>query len=697
MPLSPDTQQQLQTLFNKIASERVLANPGKDDGLLPIYSLLGEVMDVSSDSPAIQSSAKHVHQALDTLLDTAQAFDSRTLNYITEFTTWCQEALEAIAQDREPSIFPDMENIALEAKEDTSTSESASDTPQDELLVINLGDDREVLEEFYNEAQEHLEQIESVLLDLENDPTNAEALSALFRSFHTIKGVAGFLHLAPIQSLAHDIESLLDLARNKKLVLNSQMITTILNSKDTIAILVAQVSEALSDGTLPSETVPTAHLIQEARAACKGEPIAVESSTAKKTAEPEQASTPKPSIASKPKLLAAASQPPKHAATKASSIRVSTEKLDNLMDTVGELVITQSQIQESAKALAHDNSPLERNLSQLARISKELQHTSMSLRMVPIGATFQKMGRIVRDVSRNLGKKIIFTTSGEETELDRNVVELIGDPLVHMVRNAVDHGIEDAETRKAAGKDEIGRVELNAYHMGGSIVIDLKDDGKGMDPEKLLEKARSKGLVDEHESFTDEEIYKFIFLPGFSTAAQVTDVSGRGVGMDVVRQNIESLRGQVEISSNLGLGSVFTIKLPLTTAIIDGLLVRVGTERFIIPTLSVKVALRPEKKQIKTLQNKQEILDLRGQSIPIVRLHQRFEIDDAVTDPCEGIVVIIETAGRPVGLIVDAMLGKQEVVIKSLGNALRKLQGIAGGAILGDGNIALILDPASLS
>ncbi len=705
MSTSPTQHDKLQHLFNQIATELVLAKPGKDDGLLPIYSLLGDVADASDAPEEIQQSAKNVRSSLDKLLDSALPFDDATLAYLNRFTTWFQESLNFLNAHKPIILFPVITASTFDVKNTSTTPKH--NQPTDSLLVVKIDDDREIFEEFYNEAQEHLEQIESVLLTLEQDPRNAASLSALFRSFHTIKGVSGFLHLTPIQSLAHEIESLLDLARNHKLVLNSQMITTILKSKDAIALLVGQVAEMLNKGSIPQKIIPVSHLILEARAEAKGEAVVSEpvNTNATDTAHdtnnpphhPSPAEPPPTATHETPSTQESNTGGKRNApASKSSSIRVNTEKLDNLMDTVGELVITQSQLLESAKAFANDNSPLQRNLAQLTRISKELQHTSMSLRMVPIGTTFQKMERIARDVSSNLSKKVTFTTSGEDTELDRNVVELISDPLVHMVRNAVDHGIEDAAGRKAAGKDAYGQVELNAYHMGGSIIIDLKDDGRGLDPAKLLDKARSKGLVKPGQSFTNDEIFQFIFLPGFSTATVVTDVSGRGVGMDVVRQNIESLRGQVLINSQLGHGSTFTIKLPLTTAIIDGLLVRVGSDRFIIPTLSVKVALRPESYQIKTLQNNVEVLNLRQQSIPILRLHQKFNIPNAVTDATNGIVVILETLGRPFALLVDAMIGKQEVVIKSLGNALNNLPGIAGGAILGDGNIALILDPTTL-
>ncbi len=399
--------------------------------------------------------------------------------------------------------------------------------------------------------------------------------------------------------------------------------------------------------------------------------------------------------AADPKTAAAA----KRKAAENATIRVNTFKLDNLMDMVGELVIVQSQLLESSRqegASANDNSVLQRNMSQLSRITKELQHTSMSLRMIPIKQTFQKMGRIVRDLGAKCGKKVKFEVYGEDTELDRNVVEEIGDPLVHMVRNALDHGLEATEDRASAGKDDTGSITLKAYHQGSSIVIELSDDGRGINPEKVLKKAIANGIVQEGEQLTKEEIYKLIFAAGFSTAEKITDISGRGVGMDVVKKNIERLRGKVEIESEIGKGSTFKILLPLTMAIVDGLVVKVGQDRFILPTTSVKVALRPDDSVLAKIQGNQEILNIRGKIIPLFRLHQHFGIPGAITNPREATVVIVETDGRPFGLLVDDMISKQEVVIKSLGSMMQGIPGVSGGAILGDGNIALILDPASL-
>jgi two-component system chemotaxis sensor kinase CheA len=320
----------------------------------------------------------------------------------------------------------------------------------------------------------------------------------------------------------------------------------------------------------------------------------------------------------------------------------------------------------------------------------------MALRMIPIKPTFQKMERLARDLARSCVKKVQFTTAGDETELDRTVVEEIADPLVHMVRNAMDHGLEPAEERLAAGKPEAGTVHLSAYHQGSNIVIELRDDGRGINPDKIYRKAVEKGIIAPNATLSREEIFALIFAPGFSTAEKVTAVSGRGVGMDVVKRNIEKLRGKIEIESEVGKGSVFKIKLPLTMAIIDGLVVRVGQDKFILPATSVQMALRPAPEHISTVQGSGEVMDLRGRILPLHRLHRRFNIPADVEKPWEGIVVIIEHSGRTSALLVDEMISKQEVVIKNLGSFMQGLPGVAGGAILGDGNIALILDPASI-
>ncbi len=707
--------EQIQTLegnLSKIASELLLAHAGSDEQLVPVYSLLVDLCEQSAGVRIIAEGCNQLKRKLDDLLDHAKPWDSDTLNVANNFTTWGQGVISAL-QKREDSqvrpfeipqktspetMDPKVELSAHENKEAEIQEEVADQA--DIIMDINLdNEEKEVLGEFYTESIEHLEQIEAALLVLESDPEDAESLAAIFRSFHTIKGVAGFLHLVPIQHLAHEIEFLLDKARNHELVLNSAMISLILKSQDAIQALVNQVGIALQQGVLPDEIIPVSHLILAARKAQKQE-LGIEeiestdTTTLNAVKGKRHEDTGTASRQPLPQAPAAGSR----RAAERSSIRVSTAKLDNLLDMVGELVITQSQLEEAGKSVAGEteNSPLQRNLGMLRRITRDLQLTSMSLRLVPIKPTFQKVGRLVRDLAESFGKKVQFVVEGEETELDRIVVEQINDPLVHMVRNSLDHGLEaTAEERKEAGKSETGLVELRAYHLGSDIVIELKDDGRGIDPRKILKKARERGIVPEGYDPPDTEIVNYIFEPGFSTAEKVTDVSGRGVGMDVVRRNIEALRGKVEVESALGKGTTFKIKLPLTTAIIDGLVVRVGTEKFILPTNAVQVALRPEKRQLSTIQGDIEVLDLRGRTIPLMRLSQLFNIDTEVKEYFKGLVVIIESFGRPYGLLVDELMNKQEVVIKSLGSLMHGVKGVAGGAILGDGTIALILDPGS--
>jgi two-component system chemotaxis sensor kinase CheA len=332
------------------------------------------------------------------------------------------------------------------------------------------------------------------------------------------------------------------------------------------------------------------------------------------------------------------------------------------------------------------------SLAQMARITTELQKTAMSMRMVPIGGLFQKMNRLVRDLGRKTGKRVELESIGSETELDRNVVEELADPLMHMIRNAIDHGLEAEEERLAAGKDPVGHVLLRAGHHAGHIVIEIGDDGRGLDRDRILTKAQQMGLLDDAKAPTETEIFDLIFNPGFSTAAQITDVSGRGVGMDVVKKRIQKLRGRVEITSSAGHGTTFYLRLPLTLAIIDGLVVGVGSERYIVPIFSVREMLRPTSEMIFTVEGMREMALVRNNLLPIVRLYKRFGIQPRSREASDSLLIVAEAAGRTFCLMVDDLIGKQEVVIKSLGEIVKDLPGIAGGAILGDGRVGLILD-----
>ena len=367
-----------------------------------------------------------------------------------------------------------------------------------------------------------------------------------------------------------------------------------------------------------------------------------------------------------------------------------------MVDMVGELVITQSMIHESAALATSKDQKLYRNLAQLGRITSEVQRISMSMRMIPIKQTFHKMIRLVRDLSKKSGKLVTLEMRGEDTEIDRNMVEEIYDPLVHMIRNAVDHGIEMPDAREVAGKPRMGTVRLMAYHKGGNIVIKVDDDGKGLDRDGILKKAIENGLVRPDEKLSDQEINSLIFQPGFSTADQVTDVSGRGVGMDVVKRAVESMRGKLEVRSEKDIGSTVIMRLPLTLAIIDGMLVQAGDREYIIPTISVVESLRPARKFCNTLVGRGEMIKIRDKILPLIRLHKLFGFEPKYYNPWEAIIVVVENEGTRKCILVDELIGKHEIVIKSLGERLKNVKGLAGGAILADGRVGLILDAAGL-
>jgi two-component system, chemotaxis family, sensor kinase CheA len=380
-----------------------------------------------------------------------------------------------------------------------------------------------------------------------------------------------------------------------------------------------------------------------------------------------------------------------------SSIRVSIEKIDELINTVGELVITQAMLSELGRKL--DGSLAEQfrsGLNQLERNMRELQESVMRVRMLPISFTFSRFPRMVRDLAQRLGKQIELKMTGEQTELDKTVLEKIGDPLVHLVRNSIDHGIEAPEARVKAGKSPTGIVHLDACHRGGHIAVEIRDDGNGLDKSRILAKARSRGLVGANDVLTDEQVHELIFMPGFSTAEKTTDLSGRGVGMDVVRRNVKELGGKIEIASELGKGSRFIITLPLTLAIVDGQSVSVGSETYIVPLTSIIESLQLQPQHVNRLSGRGEVFSFRGDYLPIVRLHEVFGIEPRATALHEGLIVVAEGDGRRIGLFVDELLGQQQVVIKSMETNYGPIDGVAGATILGDGSVALILDLSGL-
>jgi two-component system chemotaxis sensor kinase CheA len=514
-----------------------------------------------------------------------------------------------------------------------------------------------------------------------------------------IKGLAGFLEFSAIREVAHEVETLLDLVRNARLAVTPAVVDGVLAGSDYLTVEIRRVERELNSAApeLPADN----HALLETIRSLMRESTADSTASGGADAPVSDLQRLSQAVAASdspaPEAMVDSSAPESKTEKKAASretraVKVDTTKLDYLVDMVGEMVIAESMVRHNPELAGLANTGLLRGLAQLGRITNEVQKTAMSMRMVPVGHLFQKMARLVRDLSRKHGKQVELETSGEDTELDRNIVEELGDPLMHMVRNAIDHGIETPEKRREAGKNPAARVTLRAFHQAGHISIEVSDDGRGLNKDKIVAKAREKGLIESTDHLSDSEIFNLIFEPGFSTADQVTDISGRGVGMDVVRKKIQQLRGRVEIQSNPGQGSTFLMKLPLTLAIIDGLLVGVGKERYIVPLFAVKEMLRPTEETISTVENRDEMALVRGRLFPVVRLYRQFHVTPRSEDPTHSVLIIAEGAGKDFCMMVDDVLGKQEVVIKSLGETMRHIAGVAGGAILGDGRVGLILD-----
>ncbi|MGO9139648.1 MAG: chemotaxis protein CheA [Syntrophales bacterium] len=578
--------------------------------------------------------------------------------------------------------------------------------------------DESLLKDFIIEGLEYINEIEVNILNLEQDPGNKDCVNSIFRPFHSIKGVASFLNLEEIRDLAHNLESLLDKVRNNELSVTSQIIDIILDGADTLKAMIGQVRDRMEGRPAAILEIDLSTLKQRIGFAQKGkyeqtEPkkigaILVEDGLISEGALEEtlEHAQKAPDVKIGEALIAEGKVTPKQVSqalrkqmsqvVDVTSIRVDTRKLDDLIDMVGELVITQSMIRQSPIVLSNMDRKFFRDISQLCSITSELQRTSTSLRMIPIKQTFQRMSRLVRDLSRSAGKLVNVVTEGEDTEIDRNMVEEIYNPLVHLIRNAVDHGIEAPDERTKAGKGETGTIQLKAYHKGGNILIEICDDGKGLHKEKILNKAIAKGTISSAAGLSDQDVYRLILLPGFSTAERVTDVSGRGVGMDVVKQAVDKLRGKIEISSRYGHGTTFVTTFPLTLAIIDGMIVRVGREKYIVPTAAIRRLLRPNKEYYNTVIGRGEVINVMGNLLPLVRLHDLFDIEPDCRNPWEATVVVVDGENGSKCLLVDEIMGQEEVVIKGLSESLRHVRGVSGGAILGDGNIGLILDPEGL-
>lgn len=538
-------------------------------------------------------------------------------------------------QARPPSSF-----LVLDAWEATENDKAAS-------MFANLISP-EMVEKFRIESEEHLEAVDEALMGLDVGTPDMELIEVAFRGMHSIKGNAGLFGFTELSKLAHGVETVLDELRAKTLNVSSEVVDSLLKASDQIRAELKRATDS----------------------------------------EPEQPAVSEPD----PGKPAPAAKQEHAEGQRAGSIRVDTEKLDELMDLVGELIIAETTVTRNPDLEGLHFENFQKAALQLNRLTRRLQDIAMAVRMVPIASTFRKMLRLVRDVSSKQHKKVELIIEGEQTEVDKTVVELISDPLVHMIRNAVDHGLESPADRLAAGKPESGTVWLSATHEGQEVWITIRDNGRGLNTERIRAKAIDKGLIDPDGDHKPEEIHKLIFAPGFSTAEQVTDLSGRGVGMDVALRNIESMNGRVEIDSRAGEGTTFTLRIPLTLAIIEGMLIRVGDSHYTIPLLSIREHVRARHTELTTLPDGTEMFKIRDKLFPVIRLHEIHGIIPKARNIDEGILILVQDGAQTLCVLVDEVVGQRQTVIKPVPDYLKGVRGVAGCSILHNGEISLILD-----
>lgn len=613
----------------------------------------------------------------------------KIIDVILESVDWFKDFMADVEGriDRDYDIEDLQAEIAKCLHDDEPTDEKSHAPTGKELKAQEIQSSlpKELVDEFVVESKELLDTLSNDLMSMEIEPENMDIINSAFRCFHTLKGNSGLVGLSETSQVAHEAENILGKMRDKQLAPDSASIDILLEVVDYIRKTVDEIS---SDSLSPHDIAP---LLQDL-GALTGEPQSQPEPKIEQTgATPKQEPTPQ----AKPSKAA-----PK---TQNQTIRVDVKRLDDLVNMAGELVLEKNRLQQISFQLnqEYSNNGTVGHLTginnTLGYITTEIQESIMQMRMLPISNVFRKFPRMIRDLAREKKKKIRLDITGETTELDRSVIEAIGDPMVHLLRNAIDHGIESPEARKKSGKPEEGIIALSASQEGNRIVIKIKDDGAGIDPEKVLKKAIEKGVVKESEAglLSHKDIIQIIFHPGFSTAAVITDVSGRGVGMDVVNSNISKLGGSIDISTELGKGSTFTIELPLTLTIMTGMVVEVWDEKYIIPLASISETMHLEAGMVHTI-NGQKVISLRDSVLPILYLDSLFEVPKGEEVPEEQYVVVISSGGSQLGLIVSGFLGQEETVVKPLGQVLGKVPYFAGATLRGDGKVTLILDVAEI-
>ncbi|MCX7761215.1 MAG: chemotaxis protein CheA [Candidatus Kryptonium sp.] len=550
---------------------------------------------------------------------------------------------------------------------------------------------KEIVESFIIETKELLDKLDNDLLQIEKRPNDVELLNSIFRYVHTIKGTSSFIGFEQMSELAHKFEDVLNKLRKGEIKLRSDIVDVMFKSHDLLKILLSKLENRdftpidIKDIISKLERISRGEILSDDEADFLNDHEKVENNDRLENLGDEETI--------------------QKVETKVidKTIRINVERLDELINLVGELVLGRNRLTQIISGVIEkfEGEPVARELidtvSQVEYLVSELQTVVMRARMLPIAKVFSKFPRMVRDLAKEMNKEVDLLIYGEDTEVDKSVIEYIHDPLVHIIRNAIDHGIEPKEERIKVGKPERGKIILKAEHEGNYIVITVEDDGRGIDPNKIRKKAIEKNLITEQEanSISDKDILNFIFIPGFSTASKVTNVSGRGVGLDVVKANITKLNGIIDVQSTPGIGTKFILKLPLTLAIIQGLIVKVCDEIFIVPLSSVIEVVRIEPEQIHSVNGK-EIIRLRDSILPLVRLEKIFNLGSSCYKNGNLYVVVVGLAEKKLGLVVDALIGQKEVVIKSLGSYLKNVKGIAGATILGDGSVKLIIDIAQI-
>lgn len=649
------------------------------------------------------------------------------------------QGLEAVAEDMKNRLIQTTE-LALErirlgavaSSEGPPAARQGEAAPPNKKLAADSGFELEItpemVERFAQEADELLQSAEQGLLQWTETKPGAEVVAALFRNIHSFKGNCGFFGYADLERLSHQMESVLDLVKSGKELADGNPAEILLDCLDSLRAAVADVTNGGSGiiATLasqqrqldalmtppagadpPTEEEPPAPTPETAPAPLEAAPAAVPQAPAAPQAAPSQTAPAAPKTPPPPKAPAAApvSAPApakpaagaKPAAAQRQDIRVDLDKLDQLINLIGEMVIAENMLIHNPDIAGLELENFHKAGQQMSKLVRELQEIAMTIRMIPVSGLFRRMIRLVHDLSLKAGKKVELVLSGEDTEVDKTVVETITDPLVHLIRNSLDHGLEPPDERIRAGKPEKGVVRLSARHEEGEVWITIEDDGRGLNREKILSKAISKGLIDgDGSDMSDKAIYNLIFQAGFSTADKITDVSGRGVGMDVVKQNIEKIKGKIEVTSKPGQGSRMILRIPLTLGIIDGMMVRVGDTKCIVPTLAIREAFRPQAGAITITPDGQELARVRENFFPVIRLHEVLKKEPESRTLPDGILILIEYQDKGVCLFVDEIVGQQQTVIKGLSDYIGNVRWVSGCTILGDGEVCLILDVGHL-